>query len=103
MRGEYEPVTGDFDANGTTDILWYGAGDAPDSMWLRDPWKRQFIVRPTTVHGTYRPIAGDFDGDGYGDIFWYGPGPAPDSVHYSTGFGFNPRKATVNGYYVPVT
>ncbi|MBK5221034.1 MAG: CHAP domain-containing protein, partial [Thermoleophilia bacterium] len=33
VKGTYAPIPGDFNGDGKADILWYGPGDAFDSMW----------------------------------------------------------------------
>ena len=73
------PVTGDFDGNGRDDILWYGAGSQPDTLWSTTG-VGTFTATPRPVQGTYTPVAGDFDGDGDDDILWYAPGAATDQL-----------------------
>lgn len=73
------PVVGDFDGNGTSDILWSQPGTGADRIWLFDR-NGNPVSRTVTIGGSYRPIVGDFDGDGVDDIFWYGPGARPDSI-----------------------
>lgn len=73
------PSVGDFDGNGTADILWAQPGSAADTIWSFGTDGRP-RARPIAVNGSYRPVVGDFDGDGIDDIFWYGPGGAFDSI-----------------------
>ena len=68
---QYTPVTGDFDGNGTMDVLWYGPGAARDYLW-RGTWARSFIGVSVKVNGTYSPVVGDFGRDGPEDIYWHG-------------------------------
>ena len=75
---------GDFDGNGKLDILWYGQGGKPESIW----WGRRgrgFVQSDMTVRGSFRPLTGDYDGDGRTDILWYAPGDAQDSIWYGRG------------------
>ena len=51
------PVTGDYDGNGRTDILWYGAGPPPDTLWSTTG-VGTFTASPRPqCQGTYTPIA----------------------------------------------
>ena len=79
MTGTYRPVTGDFDGDLRTDVLWYGAGAAPDSLWLAEP-ARRWTNKVTSVAGTYEPVVGDFDQDDRSDVLWYGSGSARDGL-----------------------
>lgn len=79
QAGVFIPLAGDFDGNGTTDILWYAPGNDPDQFWLMGT-NGVPTVRATTITGNYRPIVGNFNGDAHDDIFWYGPGAIADSV-----------------------
>jgi hypothetical protein len=105
VRGTYTPISGDFNGDGNGDILWYGPGEAADSLWYGGPGQGQFAYLPTTVKGTYTPISGDFNGDGNGDILWYGPGEAADSLWYGgPGQGqFAYLPTTVKGTYTPIS
>lgn len=82
VRGTYDfSETGDFDGNGTLDVLWYGLGANPEAIW----WGRQgrgFTVSGITAKGRFRPMVGDYDGDGRSDIFWYTPGPGKDYLWF---------------------
>jgi len=80
ITGDYVPVVGDFDGNGIDEILWYGPGDAPDSMWRdRGPGTCWKVIR-INVRGVYVPLVGDYDFDGRDDIFWFGPGTSYDTL-----------------------
>ncbi len=100
ILGTYVPLAGDFDGDGYDDILWYGPGDARDSLWLGRA--DGFMTRDVTVRGVYEPLVGDFDGDGRDDIFWYGPGADKDSRWYGTATGFKHEPIRVKGVYRPV-
>jgi type VII secretion-associated serine protease mycosin len=101
VDGTYSPFSGDIDANGFDDIVWYGPGTAADSLWLFDGDGPRSV--PISVRGTYTPIAADLDGNGYDDIFWYGPGTAADSIWYSGPSGIVSRPTAVTGTYTPIT
>jgi hypothetical protein len=87
------PTLGDFDGNGTTDILWAQPGGAPDSIWFFGT-NGVPVPRTLSIHGYYRPVVGDFDGDGVDDIFWYGPGSAADSVWWFNEDGYYEKTST---------
>jgi len=101
VNGIYSPFSGDIDANGFDDIVWYGPGTVADSLWRFDGNGRVGV--PLSVSGTYTPAVGDFDGNGYDDIFWYRPGTATDGIWYSGPSGIRSQPAVVNGTYTPVT
>jgi type VII secretion-associated serine protease mycosin len=101
VNGTYSPVSGDLDANGFDDIVWYGPGAVADSLWLFDGDGRRSV--PISVRGTYTTAAGDFDGNGHDDILWYGPGTAADSIWYSGPSGIVSRSTPVSGTYTPIT
>jgi hypothetical protein len=67
----YRPRNGDFDRNGTVDILWYAPGSAPDSLWLAQT-DRTFRSTPKTINGSYDDIFwAEADNDAINDlIFW---------------------------------
>jgi RHS repeat-associated protein len=68
--GSYEPVAGDFDNNGATDIFWYQPGTGTDPVWFSTGTRNSWLVRNRTVNGTdWDLAAGDFDGDGRSDVF----------------------------------
>lgn len=83
ISGTYTPIVGDFNANGSTDILWYAPGLAQDTLWSFNVLSSTFVVTHPVINGTYRPFVGDFtsgDGKGTDDIFWYAPGSGADSI-----------------------
>ena len=78
MPGTAIPLAGDFDGDGTTDIIWFQPGVGADSMWrFRNGVPTKVAV---SITGDYRPVVGDFDGDGIDDLFWYGPGAKSDYI-----------------------
>ena len=53
------------------DLVWYGAGDRPDSIW-RGTATGELVPGPAlAIGGAYAPVSGDFDGDGKHDILWF--------------------------------
>ena len=107
VTGDYVPIVGDFDGDGTTatpDVLWYAAGPSQDYLWhitgvSGSLTKTQSLV---SVSGDYQPIVSDFDDNGRDDIFWYAAGSAPDFVWFATTTGFQTRAVSVTGTYRPV-
>jgi len=55
LGGIYEPVPGDFNGDGATDVLWYGPGGDLDYLWFATSGNR-FTSQPITIGGTYTPI-----------------------------------------------
>ena len=91
------PTVGDFDGNGTTDILWAQPGNAADSIWFFGT-NGVPAARTLSLYGYYRPVVGDLDGDGVDDIFWYGPGSAADSIWwFNANGGFTKTNVSVTG------
>ncbi len=104
VGGSFQPLTGDFNGDGWTDIYWYAPGPATDALWLGTIFGPSPAPTTRQVSGTYTPVVGDFNADGRDDIFWYAPGPAAESL-WGAGPSatFTPRTARqVNGSYVPL-
>lgn len=99
-----QPVVGDFDGDGSTDVFWYGPGAAPEVLWKQ--YASSFLAQPPTsqVGGSaYAPVVGDFDGDGDDDIYWYVPGSGRDFLWRTAGGRFTTvASPAVNGAYSPV-
>jgi len=106
VKGFYTPISGDFNGDRRSDVLWYGPADDHDALWYGSESPGVFSDAPVTVKGTYTPISGDFNGDGRTDILWYGPGDAFDSMWYGgPGLGefTTSVDVTVKGTYNPIS
>ncbi len=111
VAGTYKTVVGQFGGDFATDILFYGAGSAADSLWIGHAGKREasgpnagFTKVPLLIGGDYIPVVGDFGGDDYDDILFYGPGAAADSLWISiptSAYFDKSRHLSVGGVYQP--
>ena len=63
---------GDFNGDGSPDILWRDATNGRVSIWLMDGVSKQSEGSPATVSDTNWQIKGvdDYNGDGKSDILW---------------------------------
>jgi hypothetical protein len=95
-------LTGDFDGDGSGDVLTYGPGTEVDELWFGIAGSSAMRQVPVTIKGQYRPVAGDFDGDGRTDVLWYAPGTATDSLWEWNGSGWSSSTKTINGSYIPL-
>ena len=95
-------LTGDFDGDGSDDVLTYGPGTEADELWFGMPGSSAMRQVPVTIKGQYQPIAGDFDGDGRTNVLWYAPGTATDSMWEWNGSSWSSSTKTINGRYVPL-
>jgi hypothetical protein len=102
VQGSFVPLAGDFDGDGLDEILWYGAGTAPDVLWdFTDATTH--TETPLTVRGFYVPVVGDFTGDTVDDILWYAPGRAADTLwEFDAGGTHTATSAPVQGNYFPL-
>jgi len=102
VNGTYRPVSGDFNGDGCWDILWYGVGTNPDSLWLGRTTDAggnngMFNSGGTVEYsGDYKPVAGDFNGDGRDDLLLYGSGDNGDAVRWGRA---THSGATQNGWF----
>jgi hypothetical protein len=101
INRRYIPIPGDFDGDGTADVIWYGPGPKADYIW----WGRgrgRFTGVKTTVRRSYIPLAGDFDGDGVDDVLWYGPGRRLDHIWWGgSNRRFKAQSLAIGGIYSP--
>jgi hypothetical protein len=102
VQGSFVPLPGDFDGDGFDEILWYGAGTAPDVLWDFTDFTTH-TETPLPVRGFYVPVVGDFTGDGVDDIMWYAPGAAADTLwEFDAGGTHTATSRTVQGNYFPL-
>ncbi|WP_421121090.1 hypothetical protein ACE2AJ_07430 [Aquihabitans daechungensis] len=79
VSGEFVPLRGDFDGDGTSDVLWYGRGELPDAVWFGRVGKRgatSFIRRDLRIDGHYTPQVADIVGDERDEVLWISPSPS---------------------------
>ncbi|MPY94245.1 MAG: S8 family serine peptidase, partial [Acidimicrobiia bacterium] len=105
--GPYKPVTGDFNADGVSDIFWYGPGDHSDWLWFGTgsmaPGGQFRDMEVFGVTGDYQLHSGDFNGDGRTDLLFYLPGPADDQIWFNQADGsFRGVVMKVDARYTPV-
>ena len=55
IQGDFEAIPGDFNGDGRTDILWYGRGSAPDSIFYTTASGR-FEPGSVSISGVYAPV-----------------------------------------------
>src|SRR5690606_37374938 len=79
-----EPVGGDFDGDGTGDVLWWSAGGGAGELWLGRRGAAP-DVRPQPASGPGEPVAFDGDGDGDDDLVWYDTATGAVSLWRSLG------------------
>lgn len=102
ISGNYQMLRGQFAGDAATDLLFYGPGSAPDSLWIGKTGVKGtngFTKVPLSINGTYVPVVGDFSGDDYDDILFYGRGSAPDSLWTSvdTSARFSSKSVKISG------
>lgn len=88
---------GDFDGDGADDLLWYGAGAEPESVWRWREGEVERIAAPA-MRADATPCIGDFDGDGCDDVLWHAPRQgAPDlwRARCDGGLGFEVGTAAI--------
>jgi hypothetical protein len=101
INGSYEPLVGDFDGDGATDIFWYAPGPRADYVWWGNN-KGGFNSAAWPVQGDYQVLLGDYNGDGRTDLYWYRPGPIRDYLWLSRGRTFASTFLPVDGVFTPI-
>ncbi|CAN5893420.1 hypothetical protein BH23ACT2_BH23ACT2_03060 [soil metagenome] len=72
VSGTYKPITLDHNGNGRADVLWYGPGSAPDSLWVGQGSGRFSHNRAINVqHHWDDVIALDLNGNKREDVLFY--------------------------------
>lgn len=112
IGGNYVLVVGDFGGDDYDDILFYGPGSAPDSLWLSDDRPGYFDKsRKVSAGGNYQPkVLHDYRAAGAkDDILFLAPGPAKDYYWHFTEWpgysefigpaSYRSRELKVNGAY----
>jgi hypothetical protein len=102
INGTYTPVAGKFYGypGDGDDVLWYGRGSIPDSIWDFsadcDGCPATWTTRPITVNGAnYQPVAGNFVGPTViDDVFWYNP-TGPETI-WAFSVPFDHRYTSIN-------
>jgi len=89
IDGTFQPLVGDFDANGSTDVFWYRPGDHADYLWRPkgSPGSITFTSSELDVDGYYHPIVLDYNDDDLSDIVWYDPYSSSSPVWRGAGNG----------------
>jgi hypothetical protein len=103
QQGSATPVSGDFNGDGRSDILWYNPGTTGETLWLGQN-DGSFSTGPKpNVNGTFTPVSGDFNGDGRSDILWYSP-KERDALWLGRANGTftSARRPEINGAYRPI-
>ena len=104
VQGRYQPISGDFNGDTYSDVLWYAPGTARDSLWFGHASGTFTPAATPAINGTYVPVAGDFNSDGRDDVLWYGRGRSADSMWLGQAGGtFKPGwRVAINGTYSPL-
>jgi hypothetical protein len=80
-------VRGDFDGNGTTDILWRSYISGTNALWMMTGLTKTSIVVLDTIGDPSWKIVGlgDFNGDGKTDILWRSYPSGNNAIWYMNG------------------
>ncbi|MTD17380.1 hypothetical protein GIS00_25955 [Nakamurella sp. YIM 132087] len=85
VSGTYTPLAGDWNADGNTDIYWYGPGTAKDFLWYGQD-NGSFTDGPTfVVSGNYVLTAVNVDGVPGDDVVFYSPSTGALYLWWSRG------------------
>ena len=102
INGSYQMLRGQFAGDAATDILFYGPGSAPDSLWIGKTGAKGnngFTKVGLTITTNSVPVVGDFAGDEYDDILFYGRGAVADFLWTSvdTSAYFSSKAVKISG------
>lgn len=103
QSGTFDPVVGDFDGNGSSDIFWYAPGSGADAVWFGTSSRNSWVSRSQSVSGTYEAATGDFDHDGKDDVA-FASASAGDTIWWgasTTAFGTLQKTVTITGSLQP--
>src|SRR5262249_11319055 len=92
VSGTYDVAEGDFDGNGTTDILWYPPSPLPlrrGALWLSHA-DGSFSSMAESIPSHDAGFWADINGDGKSDLIWW-TANSPFVLAW---------RATSNGYFV---
>ena len=97
-----QPLAGDFNGDGRTDIYWVAPSPNPNYLWFGKAnggfAQGSKSTAPTTEFQHSLPILGDFNGDHHTDALWYQPGLTKLWLGAANGF-VNSSAPTVHGTY----
>ncbi len=63
-------LTGDFNGDGRTDVLWHRSGDRTKVIWFGQS-SGAFATSTLTVDAAFEPVLLDADGEGTTDVLWW--------------------------------
>lgn len=100
----HRPLTGHFDSDSRSDIMFYTPGSDPDRLHRATTTSGQFSVFNTTINTFQWPILGNFHPvDGSSDILLYGPGPDGDQALLVGVFPVAVNVGDADDYYIPIS
>ena len=72
LGADWQPVvTGDFDGNGTSDVLWRNVNSGQTAIWFMSGTQSSGVATTQQLGPDWHVIAtGDFNGDGKTDVVW---------------------------------
>lgn len=98
-------LSGDFDGNGSDDVLWYESSLSKATAFLSTGAHLNNYSESFCLNGFNKPnhaLVGDFNGDGFDDILWYEESTFQARVFLSNGIKFVQDYAfSLNGFGCP--